>query len=382
MANPKEAKVISKSVVSTTKKRKSKQQFIAEGAQEKTTKLIGRYEALWDCASCGTKGIGGLTKKCQTCGSPKEDRHNEVYYTAKDNKKRLSQEEMDSAGITAEHNSDHDCRYCGATLKPTTLTCPICGGEVKNTESKPEQKAQEKKKVGALPLIIIGGVVIFLCILVSLIGAIFGGNKKVTVDSVNWERTVTEESYQYAKQEGWDLPEDAYLISQDKKQSGTEKVIVRYEDKEVCTTEQVEDGYEEVCVTEDVTYDDGTTETVENCTNEPVYKDIESCQTEEVPVYEEKPVYDTWYVFKSWAWIVVDSETLKGDDYEAKWPSIEIDEDNREGEKSEEYTVTFQDKKGERYNYVTTDYSEFQKYALGSKWKIEVDKDTGEVTVK
>ncbi len=381
MADLKEAKVVSRAVTSTTKKRKSKEDFIKEGAKEKTTKLIGKYEALWDCASCGTKSIGGLTKKCPTCGSPKEDRHNEVYYTAKDNKKKLSQEEMDIAGITSDHNSDHDCRYCGATLKPTILTCPICGGEVETKEVKPEQKPEEKKKFGILPLIIIGGVIIFLCALVSLIGAILGGNKKVTVDSVNWERTVTEESYQYAKQEGWELPEDAYLISQDKKQSGTEKVIVRYEDKEVCTTDQVEDGYEEVCVTEDVTYDDGTTDTIENCTNEPVYKDVENCSTEEVPVYEEKPVYDTWYIFKSWAWVEADSETLTGEDFNAKWPKIDVDEENREGEKNEEYTIIFEDNKGKQYTYITDNYDEYKKYKIGSSWKIVIDNETGEITV-
>lgn len=397
MANPKKAKVISRSVSSTSRRRKTKREFRREGGKHKTSRLLGTYVALWNCASCGTKEISGLKKKCPTCDSPKEDRHNEIYYADKKKGKKLSTEEMDKAGISAEHNSDHDCRYCGATLKPTTQVCPICGGKVADSTEDPaaaaaamgsaipadKKKPASKKKLGVIPLLIIVGVIVVLCLSCGLISRLFGNStQKSTVDSVSWRRTVSEEAYEYVEKEGWELPDDADLIDEERKQKGTEQVITGYEDEEKCTTERVQDGYEEVCVVEDITYDDGTTDSVETCTNEPVYKEVEECRTEKVPVYKDKKVYATWYTYDIWDWTEVDSETETGDDYEPTWPTIDVSDDNREGDKVEEYTITFEDTDGKKYEYTTDSYSEFEKYEEGSSWEIEIDKDSGDILEK
>jgi len=394
MANPKKAKVISRSISSTSRRRKTKSEFRREGGKYKTSRLLGTYVALWDCASCGAKEISGLKKKCPTCDSPKEDRHNEIYYTDKKKGKRLSNEEMNQAGISAEHNSDHDCRYCGATLKPTTEVCPICGGKVADsagdsaaamgtTAPAEGKKSESKKKRGIVPLLIIGGVIAVFCAACGLISMLLGDKThKSTVESVAWRRTVYEEAYEYAEQEGWELPDDADLIDEERKQKGTEQVVSGYKDEEKCTTEKVQDGYEEVCVVEDITYDDGTTDSVETCTNEPVYKEVENCRIEKVPVYKDKPVYATWYTYDIWDWVEVDSETETGNDYEPVWPAIDVADDNREGDRIEEYTITFEDSDGNKYEYTTESYSEFEKYEDGSSWEIEIDKDSGDVEEK
>lgn len=394
MAKPKQAKVISRSVSSTSKRRKTETEFRQEGSRHKTSRLLGTYVALWDCASCGAKGISGLKKTCPTCDSPKEDRHNEIYYTDKKKGKKLSNEEMNQAGISAEHNSDHDCRYCGATLKPTTETCPICGGKVEDAAEVPadlvdtaagtaKKKSEPGKKQGITPLLMIGGVIVVLIAACGLISMLLGDKtQKSTVDSVSWRRTVSEEAYKYVEKEGWELPDDADLVDEERKQKGTEKVISGYKDEEKCTTERVQDGYEEVCEVEDVTYDDGTTESVETCTNEPVYKEVEECKTEKVPVYEDKKVYAMWYTYEIWDWVEVNSETETGDDYEPEWPTIDVADDNREGDKVEEYTITFEDADGNKYEYTTESFNEFEEYTEGSSWEIEIDKDSGDVVEK
>lgn len=390
MATPKKAKVISRSISSTSKRRKTESEFRREGGKHKTSRLLGTYVALWDCASCGAKEISGLKKKCPTCDSPKEDRHNEIYYTDKKKGKKLSNEEMNQAGISAEHNSDHDCRYCGATLKPTTETCPICGGKVEDAvevsddlaATAGKQKSATTKKSGVVPLLIIGGVVVLaaVCGLVSMI--LRDKTQKTTVESVSWRRTVSEEAYEYVEKEGWELPDDADLIDEERKQKGTEQVISGYKDEEKCTTKKVQDGYEEVCAVEDITYDDGTTDSVETCTNEPVYKDVETCKTEKVPVYKDQKVYATWYTYDIWDWVEVDSETVTGNDYEPEWPVIDIANDNRKGGEVEEYTIVFEDADGNKYEYTTDSFSEFEEYTEGSSWEIEIDKDSGEVEEK
>ena len=71
-------------------------------------------------------------------------------------------------------------------------------------------------------------------------------------------------------------------------------------------------------------------------------------------------------------WIVVNTLVDDGYGTNAIWPSTNLSANQRFGNSSESYTITFTTSSDE-FQYTTTDYSLFQQAILGSDWVIEVN---------
>jgi hypothetical protein len=377
----KSAKVVSRQRISTTTTQISASEFESSGSKKISVTKLGTYEALWSCASCGKKDNKGLEKICTQCGSPKEDRHNEIYYFDKEKSQKLSETQMSDAGITVDHNSDHDCNFCGATLRPDSKSCPICGGKVsmdKEVETViPITETKGKKNI------LFAGIAIFLVIFLCGIGSILFGDRSVNseVKSSTWTSSIDIEEYQLVTKEGWDLPNGSELLNEEEKLKETNQIEVGTTKEKICEDKQVISGYEKVCSTDSVTYDDGTSELIETCNSEPVYENREECHYEQVPQYEEQKVYDTWYTYKIWEWVITDTKTLQGHGEEVEYPNFDLSGDTvRKGDKNVEYQIYFITEDGSEYVYKTSSEEEFEKLDPGSNWEITVDEDTHEVT--
>jgi hypothetical protein len=72
------------------------------------------------------------------------------------------------------------------------------------------------------------------------------------------------------------------------------------------------------------------------------------------------------------AWTKDHDVTVQGNDLNPVWPDAKIiDKNQREGSKSETYTVNFNGD-GKNYNY-HPDAPNYSKYTIGSKWKLVVN---------
>lgn len=76
------------------------------------------------------------------------------------------------------------------------------------------------------------------------------------------------------------------------------------------------------------------------------------------------------YTIKEWS--KVDKVTQKGVDLNPKWPQPNLSSDQRQGSKTETYTIVFS-ANNKSYDYSFSDVAEFSKYPVGSKWDLEVN---------
>ena len=71
-------------------------------------------------------------------------------------------------------------------------------------------------------------------------------------------------------------------------------------------------------------------------------------------------------------WVVVNTLAEDGYGTNAIWPSTSLGMDQRYGNSTERYTITFSTA-SDNFDYTTTDYNLFQQAVPGSDWVIEVN---------
>ena len=84
---------------------------------------MGRLiEGLWDCAYCGTKGIGGSKKYCTNCG---RTRTKDTTFYMPGQKRYVPEEEARKIN----RNPDWVCEYCDNLNPDGVSKCLGCGAE-------------------------------------------------------------------------------------------------------------------------------------------------------------------------------------------------------------------------------------------------------------
>lgn len=323
-------------------------------------KSLGFVPLIWICPSCDTQNPGPI-KSCTGCGAPQPD---DVEFL------RVDEEKFnfikDEALIRmANAGPDIHCPYCGTRNTADAEYCIKCGGDISQggkarttggrvrtaTEAQqaqapspqPESTPKPKKKLSRIAtiLIVIAGLaLIAACIVVILILTKTEEINAVVMD-VQWERSIAIEAYSpVTKSDWWDeIPSDAEVLSCTEKHRYTSDDPVANA-TEICGEEYVEDT------------GTGVGEVVQDC------------------VYE---VYDDYCDYTVMEWAVVETVTETGDDLDPFWPDVTLYSDEREGERSEEYTIFFSDK-NEDYEYTTSDEAIFLLAESGSEWILEVNK--------
>jgi len=378
-------------------------------------------EGAWDCLHCGMKRNRGPEKFCGGCGAPRGD--NVKFYLPEDARVVEDEEEL----RRAKAGPDWNCRYCGGDNQGYNNFCTGCGagkdgsaprktteykideiphsGEdlkkeekehVKGSKSdfKKEKKEPKRRKSGQKPgegdpgrktsgnylFAKIAGTagcvglsaIVLILIVIGLFLAFRTHEVSLEVTGLNWERTIAIEEFRTITEEGWEgeLPSDARYISESREIHHYEQVQVGTETETRTVTRQVQTGTESVKVG---VKDMGNGYFEDVYEDRPVYEEVEETVTEEVPVYEDKPVYRQKITYEVDRWVPDRTEKASGTDRNRPvWPEFTLGNEEREGVRQENYTVTLVDSKGKSYKYKASSYQEWEKFEKGKSYKAKI----------
>ena len=287
------------------------------------------------------------------------------------------------------------CRNCGAQREMTSgVTYAQTMGQVARTydakgnlvkerdlsnRTKPKPQPQtpvsapaSKSPFGIVRLVILG---ILAVMLVScVVSCLVPKTKKITVDSFDWERTVSIEQLKTVDESDWSLPDKARLDHKSREIREYQQVLDHYEEVPYQVSEEVLDHYETYTTTVD--NGDGTFEVEEH--QEPVYKTEYHTEYRREPVYVSVPIYDTKYYYQIEKWVPERDVTTSGKDHKPYWGETKLAPasgeygtgEEREGQKTGTYGVT--DSEG---NHYLADEDFWNSLELGQELTVKVDGD-------
>lgn len=319
-----------------------------------TRRTLGFIPLIWQCAFCNTQNPGPI-KSCTSCGAPQPE---DVEFLQVD-EEQFNFIKDEALIRMAKAGPDIHCPFCGTRNRATDDVCKQCGGELswggkqretgqrvrtvaeaKAPQPPPAQATgQVKKRKTPLIAIILGLGVIVGCI-VMLVMLLRTDDVTATVSDVQWERTIAIEAYTTVTDSTWwdEVPEDAEIASC--------SMTYRY------TSEEPQSNATEVCG-EPYVEDTGTGlgEVVQDCSYE---------------------VYDDYCEYTMMAWIEVGTVTESGQDLFPTWPTLRLEPDQREGQRSEAYVINFRDG-GDTYRFNTTNAQLFTSADIGSRWTLQIN---------
>jgi hypothetical protein len=353
-------------------------------------------EGRWDCQYCGTKGILGRHTVCTNCAKSRPE--GTKFYLVDDAPVVAEGQQLKQAQLGA----DWICQYCASSNRADRTTCQHCGAA--REESNPQQQVQNYK-AGEAPrsgdmdleamarpmtqtavpvsglsrllrnkaLLGIGGVVglLFLCMCLCAGFFLFGEKEvDVTAAEIGWQRTIQVEAYRTVVEEDWSVPAGGRTISQQEEIHHYDSVLVGSETRERQVSEQVQTGSRTyVCGSRDL--GNGYFEDVE-CTD-PIYETRYRTETYQEPIYEQVPVYQTKYSYEIEKWVVDRTEERSGTDHQAHWPTIRLGDNEREGQRTEEYRVPFVDEESKQYEMTFTE-GEWLAIERGGRYRLKVSR--------
>lgn len=341
-------------------------------------------EGAWDCPACGQKRNRGPEKHCGACGSP---RGTDVkFYLPEDAQEVTDEEELKKA----KSGPDWNCQFCNGDNPAGKAFCTGCGAgkdgspprEVKfipeggeNPVKEPEAvKDSTKESPKSSPVAAKGGCLALLMsfLLFMLIGcccsSFFAKDTTVTVNGFKWERTIEVERLKTITEKAWEgqLPAGADIISRSKEIYKYEKEQVGTETKTKIVKEKVKTGTKKV---KTGVKDMGNGYFEDVYKEEPVYETKEKEETYEVPVYKEKPVYKQRITYEIDRWTVDRTERAKGNDQKASWPKVNLRSKEKEGKRTETYTVLCTDSQGKNLTYNPKNEQEWLSLENGKSYK-------------
>ena len=322
-------------------------------------KLVMAY---WDCPFCGTQGVRGDVVNCPSCGRAR----GEVKFYMKDHAENETREANETGDIeyldeekakTFSKNPDWYCSFCNSLNSDNAAFCSNCGATRESSEAnyfemhkKKEEREKANQPAQAAParsapqskrplFIILAVILVIVGVFVYLNGNKTSGD--LTVSSVSWARAIQiEENIEY-QESGWNLPAGAEETAQKTELHHYDSVLDHYEDKEVERSRQVIDHYETY-----YTYEDRGNGTFEQIPHErPVYTTEYYTETVQQPVYVQVPRYATKYYYNIWRWTPTRTASASGEDKKPAWPETNLAENEREGDRREEYRFTVTAKK-------------------------------------
>ncbi len=326
-------------------------------------------EGRWDCQYCGTIGVLGRHKACPVCGAARP--LGTKFYLPKDAE---AVEDADLVGY-AQKGPDWVCDACSSSNPADVRVCKTCGAERGSAQSqavidyelgetrrkgdmdfsepapRPQRMAPQTAAQSAFNrnyiFAGIGAFVLLICGILVAINLFGSENKAVSIDHFNWERTAAVEAFQTIVEEGWDVPSDGRILSSSEEIRSYNKVQIGSETRTREVSDQVQVGSREYkCGERDL--GNGFFEDV--MCSEPVYETRYRTETYEEPIYEDVPIFDTYYKYEVDRWVEVRTEKAAAQDNKPFWPALNLTDQQREGERTEKYSIVFVDGDGELYD--------------------------------
>jgi hypothetical protein len=345
-----------------------------------TQKELGYVELEWTCKRCGTINPG-MNRVCSSCGAPisqddKLDLPDQQQLIT--DKTKLEEAKsgpaiqcpycnvLNPAGTTVciqcggdiqaglarqagevlgafkdDAAPDKPCPFCNQPVKANAQRCPHCGGSL--VESALPAAAPPGAKKTPIWLIA-GGITLGLLCLASVIGYIIMSSRTsdmtATVSDLRWQLSIDVLEQQPVQRSAWseDIPSQA------------QNVVCRDEYKET-RSDPAPKSTEECGTPYTIDVGSGAGKVVQDC----VYR-----------------VYASYCDFTVLDWVVVNTAIAQGADNNPQWPLISLTSGQQEGERHEEYEVTFE-ADGQSYAYTPADMTEFSQYDLATQWMLSVN---------
>ncbi len=330
-------------------------------------------EGFWNCPYCGAQKIQGHLRECPSCGKARGEDTVFGHDTP-------GEENTVKEPETVSREADWHCEYCDALNPADAETCLSCGAprtdkdyfdmrekkKEKEEAAKPQPSVPEPRKASAssrLPLLIVLAAAIFLLIYLS-------SPKKASlqVRDRSWERNIAVEQLTTLKENGWSVPDGGRVYDQKEEIHHYDSVLDHYQTVEREVGERVVDHYETVVTG----YKDLGNGYFEEITEEqPVYTTVYHTETFQEPVYITIPRYATVYYYEIERWVYERTETARGTGKETPaWPEISLAEQEREGNRTESYTLTAVNSKGKEFYYTCRSEEEWQKLKEGTSLNV------------
>ena len=140
------------------------------------------------------------------------------------------------------------CPVCNTLNDPDGSFCIACGHSLKKEEKKEScqknipQNTPKKKPLLRRVLLILG---IFAAIIFGMMSCLAPKIKNVTIDDLDWERTIDIEEVVTHNESDWSLPDDARLQYTKSEIQSYKDVLDHYETVTETKTRSVIDHYEE-----------------------------------------------------------------------------------------------------------------------------------------
>ncbi len=290
------------------------------------TELV--YEMVWDCRYCGARKLLGLSHRhCPNCGAQQDP--NARYFPADHEKVAVQNHEFVGADV--------QCRYCGGASSKRAHNCGQCGAPlVEGAAVQPRAQAPLQPLAAGSPsaprraawkVVVPILAVVSLALVVVVVAVFWKRPQQFSVASHAWRRVIKVERLGPSRESAWcsELPAAATQVSRHRERHGSTKVP----DGETCHAEKKDRG-------------DGTFKEVQVCA--PKFKDE--------PVYEDKCDYSV----VKWSQLRQDAAEGAAVADVPRWPAVKLALSGcsapgceREGARSETYTVVFKDQAGESY---------------------------------
>ena len=303
-------------------------------------------EGLWDCAYCGTKAIGGLTKHCPCCGHPQDE--GTTFYLG--TRKNYLESEL-----AAEYGQGPDwvCPYCGSLNRIRFKYCAGCGAAKESAEDdyftskekkkkqdsvsealQNEQKQAPKKSTPKkrLPLVLALIALFFVTLLIVFWPRNYTGEVRATA----WAREIDIEAYRTVQESDWTVPDGGRVYNQRSEIHHYRQVLDHYETRTRRVSEQVYDGEE--THTSYTNNGDGTFS--EETWTTPRYRTEYHTETYQEPIYRDEPVFATKYYYEIERWVTDREEKSEGADSTPYWPQYTLASNERTGFIGEAYTIS------------------------------------------
>ncbi len=348
-------------------------------------KTLGYVELEWTCPNCSNKNLG-TAKTCASCGSPQPTN---VSFEHVEHAELVTDTEKVEA---AKKGPDIHCPYCGTRNPVDAKICSQCSGDISSGErrvsgrvvgaysTQPRQvnqiacpncstanpdtnkncsacganlssviaeaplgQAVETRK-GRPNFILIGAIalvgVIVVCLIIYLINASRRQDIVGTVQSINWTRRINVLELRDANYQGWkeDLPIEATVGLCEKREHHTQDQPAP-DSVEMCGTPYTKDT------------GSGFGEVVQDC---------------------EYVVYLDYCDYTIMELQVVETVEASGDDTDPFWPTLVLEDGQRQEEQPEKYTIIFSSNDG-TYTYTISDLSEFAQFIPGSEWILVIN---------
>lgn len=323
------------------------------------------YEMMWDCKYCGQKKLLGLTHRfCAGCGAPQDPAAR--YFPPDDEKVLVKDHPMTGADLACPackqpmSRAAKCCTNCGSPIDKgaevalrADVVVPDAGVTAWGPGAPPAPPAPKK---GFPVVLAVLGAVGALLVIGVLVMIFWKRDAALEVTGHAWERNIAIERFETSRRTGWcdEVPSGARELSRRREQRGTKQV----QDGETCQTRKKDQG-------------NGT------------YKEVRECK----PKYKSDPVYADKCDFEVVEWRPVRTLSEKGANPKdpPKWPVVSLTRPGsclgceREGPRSEKYTVKFADRSAGSEASCDLPESRWASFPKGSKWKGSVRVMTGGV---